>query len=515
MADISAVHLRRAKARASGATRVELEVPDEIRRARVSFGAFCEAIGKPNAAHHQLWADAFVTGRDTSQLLQLGGPNTAVLAPRGSAKSTVLGLLVAWAIGIHTEAGIMLRMLYLAYSLDIARSRSHTIKNLINGTRYREIFPKVRLSKERSSDELWSIDYDFAGIDPGGDDPYTLVGQGLSGSITSRRSQLIVLDDVIKSSRSIENPSLRQVLITNWNEVVKPTLIEGGRCIALGTRFSTVDIFHTTFNEKNGWRVLTQKAIVQDEHGQEQSYWPEWVSLEYLRKLREEDPISFSFQFQNQPVSTSALDFPRSWLVAAPLQTEHDAYCIGIDLSSGLKERNDWTVFTLAGRRDEGVQMIDFRRMRSMGNLEKIDLLCELLLDWGLIEQGTGAEADRWFGTDVSVTINIEATSYQRSLKADAEEILIKQRGLTNLILKPIDDMSGDKLSRLRGRLGLFQTGRITWNELINWEPYWGELTSFGSCDHDDCPDSMLLALRGLVGQGQIQTAWDRWVQAA
>jgi len=882
LADISAVHLRRAKARASGATRVELAVPDDIRQARVSFGAFCAAIGKPNAAHHQLWADAFVTGQDTGQLLQLGGPNTAVLAPRGpldvetlvatpdgwralkdirandlvyaddgtpakvlatvdydatecwevvlsdgtsvvcddshrwdvrsyphpdsawstvtlqqirtmarpsghsgqawvpapsgqkawlyahgapkyevprpwavdyprrdlpldpyllgillgngtlglqrmecricistskaelveeaqkvlpagcslapppsssphthritpaglgspvrlglerlgllscrtrdrfipevyltasigqrtallqglmdtngevipsatgaglrfcsaspqltadvanlcrslggfalvhkprvrntrtpthlcglrlprwvepfrirskaepydarrsqatgarrrsivdirpagkrpvrcitiehpserfivkdyvsvknSAKSTVLGLLVAWAIGIHTEAGIMLRMLYLAYSLDIARSRSHTIKNLINGTRYREIFPRVRLSKERSSDELWSIDYDFAGIDPGGDDPYTLVGQGLSGSITSRRSQLIVLDDVIKSSRSIENPSLRQVLITNWNEVVRPTLIEGGRCIALGTRFSTVDIFHTTFNEKNGWRVLTQKAIVQDEHGQEQSYWPEWVSLEYLRKLREEDPISFSFQFQNQPVSTSALDFPRSWLVAAPLQTEHDAYCIGIDLSSGLKERNDWTVFTLAGRRDEGVQMIDFRRMRSMGNLEKIDLLCELLLDWGLIEQGTGAEADRWFGTDVSVTINIEATSYQRSLKADAEEILIKQRGLTNLILKPIDDMSGDKLSRLRGRLGLFQTGRITWNELINWEPYWGELTSFGSCDHDDCPDSMLLALRGLVGQGQIQTAWDRWVQAA
>lgn len=500
--------------------RCGIRLPDKVmpfhisRKAELYLGP---SSGRSNGGLARSIVDIRPAGQRQTRCLTVDHPSERFVVEdyavsKNSAKSTLLGLLVAWAIGIHADAGIMLRMLYLAYSLDIARSRSHTIKNLISSTRYREIFPKVRLSKERSSDELWSIDYDFAGIDPGGDDPYTLVGQGLSGSITSRRSQLIVLDDVIKSSRSIENPSLRQVLITNWNEVVRPTLIEGGRCIALGTRFSTVDIFHTTFNEKNGWRVLTQRAIVQDEQGQEKSYWPEWVSLEYLRKLREEDPISFSFQFQNQPVSTSALDFPRDWLVAAPLQTEHDAYCVGIDLSSGLKERNDWTVFTLGGRRDEKVQAIDYRRMRAMGNLEKIDLLCEMLLDWGLIEKGTGSDADRWYSTDVTVTINIEATSYQRSLKADAEEILIHQRGLTNLVLRPIDDMSGDKLSRLRGRLGLFQLGRITWNELINWEPYWNELLNFQSCDHDDCPDSMLLMLRGLVGQGQIQTAWDRWV---
>ena len=34
----------------------------------------------------------------------ISGPNTAILAPRGSAKSTVLGLFAAWMIGRHTAA---------------------------------------------------------------------------------------------------------------------------------------------------------------------------------------------------------------------------------------------------------------------------------------------------------------------------------------------------------------------------------------------------------------------------
>ena len=37
-------------------------------------------------------------------LMGIGGPNTAILAPRGSAKSTVLGLFAAWMIGRHTAA---------------------------------------------------------------------------------------------------------------------------------------------------------------------------------------------------------------------------------------------------------------------------------------------------------------------------------------------------------------------------------------------------------------------------
>jgi len=509
--ELTLAHLRRAQALAAANAKVELKVDPLVEKARRDFSAFCTVFGKPPARHHQLWHKEFITNEDSGQLLRCAGPNTAVLAPRGSAKSTSLGLLVAWLIGIHAQAGQMLRMLYLAYSLDIARSRSHTIKTLIASAKYQEIFPMVRLSKTRQSDELWSIDYDFAGIDPGGDDPYTLVGQGLSGSITSRRSQLIVLDDVIKSSESITNPEIRKKLIVNWNEVVKPTLLEGGRCIALGTRFSTVDIFQTTFNDTNGWRIVTQQAIEVGDDGLERSYWPEFYSLEHLKQLRQEDPISFSFQFQNHPVSRSEIDFPADWLKSGDLCNDYDALCIGIDLSSGLRERNDWTVMTLGGVVGDRVEVIDFRRLRSMGNLEKIDALCELLSDWGLLVEGEGDQEGRWFPTDVPVTINIEAISYQQSMQADARKILHDERGLHNLVLRAVTGYRGDKLSRLRGTFGLFQTGRVLFNKWINWDPFWQELTNFGATEHDDCPDSFVLMIKGLLGQGRLQPAWGEW----
>lgn len=509
--ELTIAHMRRAHALASGAKQEKVRVPPEIRLARRDFGEFCRQFGKPPAEHMKLWHRELVTGHDSSQLLRCAGPNTAILAPRGSAKSTVLALFVAWMIGVHTEGGQMLRMLYLAYSLDIARSRSHTIKTLIGSRKYQEIFPKVRLSKARQSDELWSIDYEFAGIDPGGDDPFSLVAQGLSGSITSRRSQLIVLDDVIKSSESIANPAIRRKLITNWNEVVKPTMLEGGRCVSLGTRFSTVDIYNTTFNTANGWRVVEQQAITLDDDGIEQSYWPSFYSLDHLKKLRNEDPISFSFQFQNHPVSTSELDFPRDWLKLGDLREDYDALCVGVDLSSGLKERNDWTVFTMGGVDGDKVEVIDFRRMRSMGNLEKIDALCELLVDWGVLVEGEGEQAGQYFPTDTVVTVNIELIAYQQSLQGDAKRVLHDERGLHNIVIKGVGSWRGDKLQRLRGFMGLFQTARVKFNRWIDWQPYWSELLNFGSTDHDDCVDSLVLMLKGLVGTGRLQPVWGDW----
>jgi hypothetical protein len=479
--------------------------------ARIDFEAFCDVMGKPSARHHKGWIRELVTEKSSDRLFRVSGPDTAILASRGSAKSTVLGLFVAWLIGVHALEKRMLRILYLSYSLDVARSKSHAIKKTIGSRRYAEIFPGVVLSKERTSDELWSIDATVADIEAAGDDFYSVVAQGLGGSITSRRADLICLDDVVKSSESIANPDIRAKLIANWQQVVRPCLLDGGRCVALGTRFSAVDIYGTTFNIKNGWKVMVEKAIITDDSGLEQSYWPEMWSLAYLQKLRREDPISFSYQFMNFPVSTSEIDFPKDWLVAGELTNSYDALCVGIDLSSGLKERNDWTVMTLAGIIDDRVEFIDFRRLRVMGNLEKLDELCRLLADSGLLVEGDGDQEGQWFPTAFPVLINIEAISYQQSLQADAKEILHGSRALHNLTFRAVTGYRGDKLTRLRGTFGLFQTKKVLWNRWINWEPYWAELLNFGMTDHDDCPDSMVLTLKGLLGPGKLQAAWGDW----
>ena len=59
----------------------------------------------------------------------------------------------------------------------------------------------VRLSKIRRSDEYWAIDHEFAGIETAGEEVFTIACGGLKGAITSKRSQLVLIDDPIKSVR--------------------------------------------------------------------------------------------------------------------------------------------------------------------------------------------------------------------------------------------------------------------------------------------------------------------------
>ena len=68
---------------------------------------------------------------------------------------------------------------------------------------------------------------------------------------------------------------------------------------------------------------------------------------------------------------------------------EYDCLGVGIDLSAGLSEKNDWTVMTLGGIKDGKIYMIDQRRNRTMGNMEKMDTLCEMLADWNILQRTT------------------------------------------------------------------------------------------------------------------------------
>ena len=76
------------------ATKVTVKPPsEEVLRARDDFKDFCTFMGKTPAKHMLEWHNELCTGEDSECLLGIGGQNTAILAPRGSAKSTVLGLV--------------------------------------------------------------------------------------------------------------------------------------------------------------------------------------------------------------------------------------------------------------------------------------------------------------------------------------------------------------------------------------------------------------------------------------
>lgn len=476
---------------------------ESLKKARDDFGFFCEYVAdKPPADHHKEWHRHFVTNEDSSCLLKIAGPNIDLLAPRGSAKSTILGLFTAWAIGIHTQAKKPLQILYLSYTVDIARSKSATIKRIIESKRYQEVFPSVRLLKNVTSNEYWSIDHKFAGIDVTGEEQFTLCAAGLKGSVTSKRSQLIIIDDAIKSAADIANPDIRKMMQDNWNAVIAPTMFEGGRAICLGTRFRHDDIHATTFNAQNNWTQIVLSALQNDpKTGEEISYWPDMWSVDYLREKRRQAPIAFSFQYMNQIVRQNELSLAPELIVKAEIATEFDALGIGVDLSAGTKEKNDYTVMVLGGRIGDQIHVIDYRRIRVMGNLEKLDALKELLNDWSVVGKDDNGN---YFPTYSTCDIWSEAVQYQASLEADFKRVCLNNEGLYNLIWHPVKGFRADKLARFRGIMGMFEDRKIIFNRFRNFTTLFDELTNFGVSSHDDCVDALVWLVTGLARKGQL-----------
>jgi hypothetical protein len=503
----SYTHLAYRRNAKAAARQQQIRVPknaQDLQKAREDFGFFCDYVAdKPPAAHHKEWHRHFVTERDSSCLTKIAGPNIDLLAPRGSAKSTVLGLFTAWAIGVHTASKKPLQILYLSYTVDIARSKSATIKRIIESKRYQEVFPTVRLMKNVTSNEYWSIDHRFAGIDTTGDEQFTLCAAGLKGSVTSKRSHLVIIDDAIKSSADISNPDIRKQMQENWNAVIAPTMFEGGRAICLGTRFRHDDIHATTFNKQNNWMQIILSAIENDaKTGEEKSYWPEMWSLDYLKEKKRQAPIAFSFQYMNQIVRQNELSLAPELIVKAEIATEFDTLGVGVDLSAGTKEKNDYTVMILGGRIGDQIHVIDYRRIRVMGNLEKLDALKELLNDWSVLGQDDNGT---YFPTYSTCDIWSEAVQYQASLEADFKRVCLNNEGLYNLIWHPIKGFRADKLARFRGIMGMFEDRKIIFNRYRNFTNLFEELTNFGVSSHDDCADALVWLVNGLSRKGQLQ----------
>ena len=215
-----------------------------------------------------------------------------------------------------------------------------------------------------------------------------------------------------------------------------------------------------------------------------------------------EDRVAFAYQYLNTAVQSTDVGLSPDLIVRNEVPEEYDCLGVGIDLSCGLSEKNDWTVFTLGGIKDGKIYLIDQRRCRSMGNLEKMDTLCEILSDWNILLEN---EDGQYFPTTSPCVIWPEAVAYQTSFEGDFKRIIFEDRSLYNLSCSPVKGFKGDKLARLRGVLGLYEKKRVVWNKYRKWDVLEEELLNFGHSQHDDAVDSMVLTMGGLLRRGALQ----------
>lgn len=447
---------------------------DRTLAARNNLGIFGEHIsGLKPARHHQEWLTAIVTNSSSTALKLVAGKNLRIAAPRGAAKTTWISLALAWIIG-HNPG---IRVILVSFSEEIALSISVAVKLIIESEQYREVFPNIFPSK-RWSDGAWFIDRTAAGFTQILKDP-TVLAVGSGGSIASRRSDLIILEDPIKSSDAIANPIIRKAMVRWWGEVLRPTMVPGARAITSCTRYRIDDIHGTTFTTENNWQVITQSAII-EHNGVESSYWAEYVSLEELLAIREENPTTFSSQYQNNPLSEENQIIKPEWIVRGAIPNQFEALALGIDLAASKKESADYTALVLIGKQGKNYYVVDAHRGR-----------------WTIYE--TALEIfkmhSRWNPTTRDFTIQIESVAYQSAFGPE-----LKRLALAEGLSLRIDNVhpKGDKEQRLRGVTGLLETELVTFNIGQPLGALIEELLQFGVSAHDDTVDAFTLALAKL-----------------
>ncbi|UBF29852.1 hypothetical protein K9N68_37210 (plasmid) [Kovacikia minuta CCNUW1] len=280
------------------------------------------------------------------------------------------------------------------------------------------------------------------------------------------------------------------------------------------------DIYETTFTAERDWEVIEESAILEDEEtGEEASYCPEIHSLQYLQFLREDDPNAFSLQYQNKvPQEGQGIIHSDWWIEDNPPNLEDfDSLAISSDFSASLKEKADYTVFILWGKRRNNGQdeywVLDMRRGRWSGNIDKCNVLIAMLLDWGMLETENEYEINyrtgkvTWFLDDPSevpiikqtnfyLNFFTEAQSYQVSFRSDWINYVQNALGIWSVTCVPLT-LKGDKIQRLRGVTGVMQRKQVKVNKYRKMKRLKQELLS--EMGKDDCRDCYTL---GLIGFG-------------
>jgi hypothetical protein len=476
----------------------------------VKFGEFVRP-GIIAAPHHIEWCQTFQTGIDSQCLKGVAGPNTEILASRGSGKSVWAAIFIAFVIGLNPSSQI----LYLSNTDKIALRQSRIIKRIIESPQYRMVFPHIKPGK-RWSDTDWEIDKKFAGVSTLDSDA-TFSCAGILGSIVGMRTTLIFLDDLIKSSATIAKYDVRLKMIDNLNEVIYPTLIPGGRIIDIGTRFRRDDVHATEFTAENGWTVLHQKALITNPDGSYSVYWNRF-KLDMLLHIKARTPTIFTYQFQNElPPPDEDVTIRPEWIIYRDLsnfvaqhqqslrsreRSPFDRLALGIDLATSTKSSGDMTAMYLLGVRSLNTKygnhyhttqiysVLDKVVGKWVGNHDKLLKIAELYRKWGPFD------------------VALEAIQYQVSLKGDFDSILVKQWGVTQLKCIPLLTKN-DKKAELEGVSGIFSNNLLEFDQNQDWSEVSRQLIHFGEIKEDDHVDGLRLALKHLQSKSRTPLSLD------
>jgi predicted phage terminase large subunit-like protein len=214
------------------------------------------------------------------------------------------------------------RFLHISYSDELAALNSQKTKDIILSDAYQELWP-LTIRSDSKAKKRWNVQYrvpETGEIKDGGG----CYAVSLRGSITGFRAGhmqpgfqgAIIVDDALKvedaySTHERERAN-RLILSTVKSRKASPET----PIILIMQRLHELDPTGFLLGGGTGdkWHHLKIPAILEDENGEEVSYWEQKEPIEDLKKMRSSAPYVFAGQYMQNPAPIGGGVFKREFV---------------------------------------------------------------------------------------------------------------------------------------------------------------------------------------------------------
>ena len=260
------------------------------RKARTSLASFTEFLdlGYKPARHHRVIIDK-LEAVERGEIKRL-----MLFLPPGSAKSTYASVLfAAWYLGRNPDK----QVIAASHTAELAETFGRRVRNLVGSTDYRAVFPDSHLSPDSQAAGRWDMD------EGGG---YFAVGVG--GSVTGRRADVAILDDVVRSREDADSETVRGKTWEWYKADLRTRLKPQGSIVLIMTRWHSDDLAGRLLKDQmdggDQWDVvsLQMEAGEGDPLGRKpgELLWPEWFTPDMVKQAKR-DSRNWAALYQQSP----------------------------------------------------------------------------------------------------------------------------------------------------------------------------------------------------------------------
>jgi len=337
----------------------------------VSLADYCNAMYRGYVhTDYQVLLDTYLM--QVAEYVRSGGKRgigrfMCFMPPRHGKTLKISRLFPSWLLGHVPD----LRMITASYGAVLAKRNSRFVRNVIDSDRYREFFPRVRLSADTAAANEWDVDEYGGGM----------MAVGVGTGVTGHGARLIIIDDPIKSRAEAESEVYRDRLYDWYTDDLLTRLEEpGGAIIVMQTRWHQADLAGWLLSDENAheWTVLNLPALAGDDDPLARepgaALWPDRYDEQWLNNRRARmGEYSFASLYQQTPLPSGGGLFDATKIEVVDYVPECKQVVRFYDLAVTAKKTSDYTVGLKLGiTADERPVILDvYRAQRELPDVQE------------------------------------------------------------------------------------------------------------------------------------------------